>query len=74
MSLVKSETNDDGQLPAGWHLLTCWHFTAGRFNCLTKPRAAVSANAERRQTFTRAKQSTRAGIVFAFARMWEIQR
>jgi hypothetical protein len=35
MSLAKPETNDDGQLPTGWHLLACWHFTAGRFNCRT---------------------------------------
>jgi hypothetical protein len=27
MSLAKSETNDDGQLPAGWRLTTGWHFT-----------------------------------------------
>ena len=32
MSLAKSETNDDGQLPTDWQLLTYWHFTAGRFN------------------------------------------
>ena len=35
MSLAKPKTNDDGQLPTGWHLLTYWHFTAGRFNCRT---------------------------------------
>jgi hypothetical protein len=35
MSLAKPETNDDGQLPTGWHLLADWHFTAGRFNCRT---------------------------------------
>jgi hypothetical protein len=35
MSLAKPETNDDGQLPTGWQLLTYWHFTAGRFNCRT---------------------------------------
>jgi len=28
MSLAKPETNDDGQLPTGWQLLTYWHFTA----------------------------------------------
>src|SRR5881397_2098666 len=27
MSLAKPETNDDGQLPTGWHLLADWHFT-----------------------------------------------
>ena len=35
MSLVKPETIDDELLPAGWQLMTCWHFTAGRFNCRT---------------------------------------
>ena len=27
ISVAKSNTGDDGQLPTGWHLLTCWHFT-----------------------------------------------
>ena len=35
ISVAKSKTGDDGQLLTGWHLLTCWHFTAGRFNCRT---------------------------------------
>src|SRR6266550_4567527 len=35
MSLAKPKTNDDVQLPTGWHLPTRWHFTAGRFNCRT---------------------------------------
>jgi len=26
VSLAKPETNDDGQLPTGWQLLTYWHF------------------------------------------------
>ena len=27
ISVAKSKTGDDGQLPARWQLLTCWHFT-----------------------------------------------
>jgi hypothetical protein len=27
ISVAKSKTGDDGQLPAGWHLLADWHFT-----------------------------------------------
>ena len=74
ISVAKSKTADDGQLPTGWQLLTCWHFTAGRFNCRTSAALRVSANAEMRRTFIRVLQLNRSGIVFAFARMWEIQR
>jgi hypothetical protein len=35
ISVPKSKTADDGQLPTGWQLLTCRHFTAGRFYCRT---------------------------------------
>jgi len=27
ISVARPKTNDDGQLPAGWHLLADWHFT-----------------------------------------------
>ena len=27
ISVAKPKTGDDGLLPAGWHLLTDWHFT-----------------------------------------------
>src|SRR6266436_10371834 len=46
ISVAKSKTGDDGQLPTGWHLLTCWHFTAGRFNCRTS--AAVRSQQTRK--------------------------
>ena len=54
MSLAKSETNDDGQLPAGWRLTTGWHFTpviltaaqSAAWRCLSKTR-------ERERTFMR---------------------
>jgi hypothetical protein len=26
ISVAKPSTAGDGQLPTGWHLLTCWHF------------------------------------------------
>ena len=66
---------DDGQLPTGWHLLTYWHFTAGRFNCRTKCRVAMSQqNAERRANVYPRSALNRSGIAFAFPRAWEIQR
>ena len=46
ISVAKSKTGDDGQLPTGWPLLTCWHFTAGRFNCRTS--AAVRSQQTRK--------------------------
>ena len=54
MSLAKPETNDDGQLPTGWHLLTCWHFTAGRFNCRTSAALRFSAVVRDNRDFTKA--------------------
>ena len=74
MSLAKPETNDDGQLPTGWHLLTCWHFTAGRFNCRTSAALPTSQqNPERERTFVRVLRETER-IAFAFPRAWEILR
>lgn len=46
VSLAKPETKDDGQLPTGWHLPTCWHFTAGSFNCRTS--AALKSQQRRK--------------------------
>jgi hypothetical protein len=47
ISVAKSKTGDNGQLPTGWQLLTYWHFTRGKFTYRTKRRAAVvSANTE----------------------------
>ena len=64
MSLAKPETNDDGQLPTGWHLLTCWHFTAGRFNCRT------SAALRSQQTWKGSKYSSASSSQPERYRVW----
>ena len=67
MSLVKPETNDDGQLPTGWQLLTYWHFTAGRFNCRRVPRCGLSKGGKEANIHPRQAVNP-SGIVFALAR------
>ena len=64
---------DDGQLPTGWQVLTYWHFTAGRFNCRTGA-ALRSQQTRKGGKHSPASSVNPSGIVFAFARMWEIRR
>ena len=66
ISVAKSKTGDDGQLPTGWHLLTCWHFTAGRFNCRTSAALRSQQTRERGERLS-ASALNRSGIAFAFA-------
>ena len=52
MSVARPSTDGDGLLPAGWHLLADWHFTASNFNCRTSAALRLSKRG-RRQTFIR---------------------
>ncbi len=74
ISVAKSKTGDDGQLPTGWHLLTYWHFTAGRFNCRTSAAWRCLSKRGKETNIHPCQAVNPSGIVFAFARMWEIQR
>ena len=71
ISVAKSKTGDDGQLPTGWHLLTCWHFTAGRFNCRTSGALPTyQQNAGTRANVYARSAINRRGMAFAFPRAW----
>ena len=73
ISVAKSKTGDDGQLPTGWHLLNCWHFTAGRLTAARVPRCGLSKRGDESERLC-ASALNRSGMAFAFPRAWEILR
>ena len=73
ISVPKSKTADDGQLPTGWQLLTCRHSLPVDLTAARVPRCGLSKGGKEANIHPRQAVNP-SGIVFALARMWEIQR
>jgi len=75
ISVAKSKTGDDGQLPTGWHLLADWHFTPVILTAAQSAALPTSQqNAGTRANVYARSALNRSGMAFAFPRVWEILR
>jgi hypothetical protein len=75
ISVPKSKTADDGQLPAGWQLLADWHFTPVILAAAQSAALPTSQqNAGTRANVYARSALNRSGMAFAFPRVWEILR
>ena len=73
--LRNPSTGGDGLLPAGWHLLTDWHFTPVILTAAQSAALPMSQqNAGTRANVYARSALNRSGMAFAFPRAWEILR